>query len=129
MHRMFVISAMLVATSPLAAAIEPTPFVAQGKFLAGTPIAYALLDACGNGELTQGVDSNCAALPATVGGRAYTLRATDATGTMLAASACFYSADYATVECDTPRVPTWAARVSISALGGGEVRWRFIANA
>lgn len=121
---------MLAALAPIAGASEAQPFVARGSYTAGDPLAYAIIDACGSG-IQDGIDSSCVALPGDVAGRRYFLEAHDASGVMLAASACFYSHDRMMNVCDpgNHRVPSWAGYVSVSTFGGVDVQWLFVADA
>ncbi|HWH07668.1 MAG TPA: hypothetical protein VNX21_00615 [Candidatus Thermoplasmatota archaeon] len=118
---------MLALVAAVPGALGADPFVARGKFLAGDPFAYSIMDACGNAA-QEGIDSSCVKLPNGASSKHYILRATDDSGTLIAASACFYTADFGWSQCDpwNQRVPAWAAYVSISALGGLNVHWTYI---
>lgn len=102
---------------------ERVPFTASGSFTLGSPVAFFLLDACGNGQ-TNGIDSSCFAIPADIGNLPYTLVETDSAVRSLGISLCFYKG--ATfMKCDGGIVPQGANRASVGALGGATVNWTF----
>ena len=117
----------LVLATAFAAPATAAAFTASGSFALGSPVAWGVLDACGNGGLTEGLDSNCVALPTGLDGLAYTLTATDGTGTLVEAVPCFYAADGAFIACGgaSGTVSAGAAAVGIAALGGANVAWTF----
>lgn len=127
MHRLTIPTLTLALVAAVPGALGADPFVARGQFLAGDPLAYSVLDACGNGA-QDGIDSSCVTLPNGAASKHYVLRAQDDTGAMLAVSACYYTADLGFAQCDpwNQRVPAWASYVSISALSGVNVRWTYI---
>lgn len=112
--------ALLCVAAPAQATVA---FHAEGSFVAGSGVSYFVVDACGNGGLTEGVDSNCVALPAGLGGLTYSATITEATG-LGEASVCFYGAQ-GFIGCDTGIVPVGADSVSVTALVAAEASWTF----
>jgi hypothetical protein len=127
MPRMTIPMLMLALSSAIPLAQGAEPFVARGEYLAGDPLAYILMDACGN-DAQEGIDSNCIVLPAGAGGKHYTLSARDSTGAMLAVSTCYYTADLGFNQCDpfNQRVPQWARYMGVSSLAGVHVQWTYV---
>lgn len=98
-------------------------FATSGSYLVSDGVSYLFLDACGTGGLTEGIDSNCFAVPASVRGLPYQL-AMSGIG-VLEPLACFYDGGGDFIDCGAPVVPGGAAEVSISSLTGVNVGWTF----
>lgn len=112
--------ALLSVAAPAQATVA---FHAEGVFVAGSGVSYFFVDACGTGGMTEGVDSNCVALPAGLAGLTYAAQLTDASG-LGEAAVCFYSTqDF--LGCDTDVVPVGAESVSVTALVAAEASWTF----
>lgn len=118
---------LLLLCGPLAAGSDGR-FVQQGSYLVGEPVAVLVADACTDREL-DGVNSNCFSVPSAYRGRPFDLRARDDAGSIVLVSVCFYMAGGLISECDPAdrRIPDWAEDVSVSSVGGVNVRWTFVA--
>lgn len=127
MRAMPVATLLVLAIALSAPADAATVFSASGSFTVGSPVAWAVVDACGNGGATEGVDSNCVTLAAGLDGLAYAAAATDDTGTLLDLAPCFYDAAGEFLECGlaTGTVPAGATSLAMASLGGVNVAWTF----
>lgn len=111
-----------LAFAPLAHAAV---FEASGSYVVGSPVAWAVLDACGTGGATDGVDSSCVALPAGLDGLSYVVAASDAAGAIVETAPAFYDADgnFIDIGGASGTVPAGSRFVGITTLGGVQVAW------
>lgn len=119
-------ASIVAAVAIVLFAIPPSqaadPVTVTGSYLLGNPTAWAAVDACGTQGATEGLDSGCAAVPAGYDGAPVALTVSDALGSVVFASICFYdAAGY--VSCDDAVVPGGATSFSVSSFGGVMVEW------
>lgn len=115
------IAFVTIAAIAFAPSADAAVFETSGSFAAGSP-AWLATDACDDGGATEGLESNCFALPGGLDGLAYAVTATDDTG-LAAPGVCFYDAAGGFIDCDTGTVPAGSASAAVGDIVGLNVQW------